>query len=190
MRTLARLLEESGCELQIGLRAQGKFNTVMQLRLAHKSWDEIGRAIGWSGEAVNRSFVLEAIDELGKRAEENFAEKDATIARLTAERDFAVRSAHSAWKRGDAAEAALAAERQRNEKLTAEADEDAVSFKRVWDDWQAERQQIAALREARQWHKSAQGVNEEEAAMASRRLIELLDALGFTPVAPPREPKS
>ena len=41
----------------------------------------------------------------------------------------------------------------------------------------AERQKIREIVEARRWHKGAQGVNEEEAGMASRRLLEAIDSL-------------
>lgn len=45
------------------------------------------------------------------------------------------------------------------------------------DSLTAERQKIREIVEARRWHKGAQGVNEEEAGMASRRLLEAIDSL-------------
>jgi hypothetical protein len=42
-----------------GLRAQGHFDTVMQMRKDGRSWEEIGREIGWTPEAVERFFETE-----------------------------------------------------------------------------------------------------------------------------------
>ena len=56
---LGRLLQEVGAEVKIGLRAQGHLPTVERMLAEGKSWAEIGKAIGWNGDAAARWFAHE-----------------------------------------------------------------------------------------------------------------------------------
>lgn len=47
--------------VRFGLRAQGHFDTVLQMRKDGRSWEEIGREIGWIPEAVERFFETEKL---------------------------------------------------------------------------------------------------------------------------------
>jgi hypothetical protein len=49
-----------GVKVNIGLRAQGHFETVERMRDEGKSWDEIGDAIGWAGHAVQDWYKMES----------------------------------------------------------------------------------------------------------------------------------
>ncbi len=60
---LGRLLQEVGATVRFGLRQQGKYDRVTALRAEGKSWDEIGREIGWSGSAVEQCYAIEAGQE-------------------------------------------------------------------------------------------------------------------------------
>lgn len=52
-------MEESGLNPVFGLRQQGHFGTVERMRAEGKTWGEIGQAIGWDGDSVNRFYELE-----------------------------------------------------------------------------------------------------------------------------------
>jgi len=54
--------EIENARVAFGLRAQGRMATVEQMRSEGKSWDEIGKAIGWSGSTVERFYELERVD--------------------------------------------------------------------------------------------------------------------------------
>jgi hypothetical protein len=56
---LGKLLQEAGATLKIGLRAQGKFETVKEMYLAGESWEDIGSAIGWSPDAAQEWYFHE-----------------------------------------------------------------------------------------------------------------------------------
>ena len=48
--------ELAGATIAFGLKAQGRLDLVERMVLDGKSWDEIGAAIGWSGDAVERHW--------------------------------------------------------------------------------------------------------------------------------------
>jgi hypothetical protein len=54
---LMKVLE--GVPVQIGLRQQGHIPTVERMLAAGKSWDEIGRAIGWHGPTAKQWYENE-----------------------------------------------------------------------------------------------------------------------------------
>jgi hypothetical protein len=56
---LGELLQEAGATVRIGLRQQGHLPTVERMRAEGASWDEIGKAIGWAGHAVERWYAME-----------------------------------------------------------------------------------------------------------------------------------
>lgn len=47
--------------IRFGLRAQGHFDKVTQMRKDGRSWEEIGREIGWTPEAVERFYENEKL---------------------------------------------------------------------------------------------------------------------------------
>jgi len=57
-KTLSELLE--GVTVNIGLRQQGHMETVTVMRSEGKSWDEIGKHIGWAGSAVEEWYAMES----------------------------------------------------------------------------------------------------------------------------------
>ena len=63
---LAEFLNSANVKAQIGLRQQGKFETVAQMVREHKGWSEIGRAIGWDGHAAAEWFAFELLMEYDK----------------------------------------------------------------------------------------------------------------------------
>lgn len=56
---LAALLRESGIPPKIGLRQQGRFETVERMLSEGKNWKAIGNAIGWHARAVEEWYALE-----------------------------------------------------------------------------------------------------------------------------------
>ena len=56
---LSDLLVQSGLRLRIGLTDQGHMPTVEKMLEEGKSWDEIGRAIGWGSEAAQKWYGWE-----------------------------------------------------------------------------------------------------------------------------------
>lgn len=48
--------------IAFGLRAQGHFDTVRNMRRDGHSWEEVGRAIGWVPGAVERFYESERLD--------------------------------------------------------------------------------------------------------------------------------
>lgn len=46
-------------EVRFGLRAQGKLETVGEMLAEGRSWEDIGRAIGWDGETAKRFYEME-----------------------------------------------------------------------------------------------------------------------------------
>jgi hypothetical protein len=59
VRELGRLLQEAGATVKIGLRQQGHLPTVERMRAEGASWNEIGKAIGWSADAVEKWYTRE-----------------------------------------------------------------------------------------------------------------------------------
>lgn len=66
MSVLGRLLRESGASVQIGLKAQGHIPTVEGMLDDYKSWDEIGKAIGWNPEAAKDWYIAYLRRELAE----------------------------------------------------------------------------------------------------------------------------
>lgn len=64
LEQLGALLREAGVKPAIGLRQQGKFDTVAAMIRDAKHWDEIGAAIGWAPDAIRTWFAIEAAHEL------------------------------------------------------------------------------------------------------------------------------
>jgi hypothetical protein len=62
---LGRLLEQSGAKLQVGLRQQGHIPTVERMLAEGKSWDDIGRAIGWHGPTVKKWYEMDQRHQAG-----------------------------------------------------------------------------------------------------------------------------
>jgi hypothetical protein len=56
---LGTLLQEAGATLRVGLRQQGHLPTVERMRAEGASWAEIGKAIGWSGDAAEKWYEME-----------------------------------------------------------------------------------------------------------------------------------
>lgn len=79
--TLCRLVDEAGLTVRFGLRQQGHIETVRQMRAEGKSWEEIGKRIGWQGNAVEKDFTW----EMGIERHVGLAEALADHARLTRE---------------------------------------------------------------------------------------------------------
>jgi hypothetical protein len=61
---LGELLKEAGAQIQIGLKAQGKFDKVRDMLNAGATVNEIGQAIGWDGLTAVKWFAREAAHEL------------------------------------------------------------------------------------------------------------------------------
>lgn len=57
---LGVLLEEAGATVQIGLRAQGHMPIVERMIAYGFDWYEIGKQIGWSGDAVREWYERES----------------------------------------------------------------------------------------------------------------------------------
>lgn len=49
----------AGVKIRFGLRQQGHIPKVEAMLLEGKSWDEIGRQIGWAGSAVEQFYDME-----------------------------------------------------------------------------------------------------------------------------------
>lgn len=49
--------------IAFGLRAQGHLDTVERMLAEHRSWAEIGAAIGWDPETAERYYAMEKADE-------------------------------------------------------------------------------------------------------------------------------
>ena len=58
---LAELLQSVGATVKIGLRAQGHLPTVNRMLVEGKTWDEIGAAIGWNGQAAAKWYREESL---------------------------------------------------------------------------------------------------------------------------------
>lgn len=56
---LDKLLKESGLKVKFGLRAQGHIPTIERMLSEGKSWDDIGRAIGWHGSTAKEWYARE-----------------------------------------------------------------------------------------------------------------------------------
>lgn len=63
---LGELLREAGVTVRFGLRQQGHFDRVTEMRAAGASWDDIGRAISWNGQAVEKCYAIEAAPGEGR----------------------------------------------------------------------------------------------------------------------------
>lgn len=73
---LDAILREAGVKVAIGLRAQGKFDTVTEMLRHGRKWDEIGTAIGWSPDAAQRWYQIEShVIAIERAAVEAFAAK-------------------------------------------------------------------------------------------------------------------
>lgn len=59
---LGELLREANAQVQIGLRAQGHWDTVERMRADGKTWDKIGDVIGWAGHAVEQWYAMEVAE--------------------------------------------------------------------------------------------------------------------------------
>jgi hypothetical protein len=55
-KELCAILNEAGLTPKIGLEAQGHIPKVEQMRAKGKSWEEIGKAIGWHGPSVKEWY--------------------------------------------------------------------------------------------------------------------------------------
>ena len=58
--SLGLMLELSGAKVAFGLRQQGHYERVAEMRAAGQPWEDIAKAIGWTADAVERHFALEA----------------------------------------------------------------------------------------------------------------------------------
>ena len=56
---LERLLETCGLKVRIGLRQQGHMPTVERLLAEGRTWDEIGKEIGWHGPTAKKWYEME-----------------------------------------------------------------------------------------------------------------------------------
>ena len=46
-----------GVKVKFGLEQQGHISTIEEMLDRHCSWDEINKAIGWAGDAANKSYI-------------------------------------------------------------------------------------------------------------------------------------
>ena len=53
---LFKALAESGVKIKVGLRAQGHIPTVERMLADGRTWDEIGKEIGWHGPTVKEWY--------------------------------------------------------------------------------------------------------------------------------------
>jgi hypothetical protein len=58
-KRLVELLGDADVRVEIGLRQQGHMPTVERMLGEGKSWDEIGKAIGWHGPTVAEWYEAE-----------------------------------------------------------------------------------------------------------------------------------
>lgn len=56
VKELCDLLDTSGAKVQFGLRAQGHIPTIDRMLSDGSTWEDIGRAIGWVGDAARRDY--------------------------------------------------------------------------------------------------------------------------------------
>lgn len=68
---LARLLEDLGVPVRIGLCQQGHLLTVERMLGEGATWEEIGQAIGWHGETARKWYAMERDLARGVTAPEN-----------------------------------------------------------------------------------------------------------------------
>ncbi len=60
LKELAKILDDSGLKLKIGLKQQGHMPTIDRMLSEGKGWNEIAKAIGWSdGEVVKQWYETE-----------------------------------------------------------------------------------------------------------------------------------
>ena len=59
IRELAELLEASGAQVRIGLRAQGHIPKIQRMLACRYSWTEIGKAIGWCPDTAKKWYGYE-----------------------------------------------------------------------------------------------------------------------------------
>lgn len=57
---LCELLDGAGMQIKFGLRQQGHMDTVRAMLDEGKSWEEIGKVIGWHGPTAQRFFAIES----------------------------------------------------------------------------------------------------------------------------------
>lgn len=60
VKELGKLLDEAGVKVAFGLYQQGRLPRVFEMMVAGKSWEEIGKAIGWDPDAARRHFYAES----------------------------------------------------------------------------------------------------------------------------------
>lgn len=66
IQDLCDLLRECGAVPRIGLEAQGHIPTVERMLAGGKTWDEIGKAIGWHGPTAQdwyRAYLTRNINQ-------------------------------------------------------------------------------------------------------------------------------
>lgn len=54
---LGNLLDEIGVQVKIGLEAQGHIPTIEGMLAEGRTWEEIGRRIGWDGETARTWYA-------------------------------------------------------------------------------------------------------------------------------------
>lgn len=66
LKDLCYLLRECGVQPKIGLEAQGHTSTIERMLAEGRTWDEIGKAIGWHGPTAKdwyRAYLTRNIDQ-------------------------------------------------------------------------------------------------------------------------------